>query len=55
MHANAEVPQNLEFPAVVNPYVSVQNRVAELERAQISSEHGSGHGKRIQRFLDERE
>ena len=53
MLADAGVPQNPEFPAFVNPYVSVRNRVAELERAQTSSEHGSDHGKGIQWFLGE--
>ena len=37
----------------MNPYVSVRNRVAELERAQTSFEHGSDHGKGVQRFLNE--
>ena len=40
--------------ALVNPYVSVLNRVAELERAQTMFEHGSDQGKGIQRFLDGR-
>ena len=53
MLADAGVPQNSEFPAFVNPYVSVRNRVAELERAQTGSEHGSDHGKGVRRFLDE--
>ena len=55
MLADAGVPQNSEFPAFVNPYVSVRNRVAELERAQTGSEHGSDHGKGVQRSLDERD
>ena len=55
MLADAGVPQNSEFPAFVNSYVSVRNRVAELERAQTVSEHGSDHGKGFQRFLDERD
>ena len=44
MLADAGVPQNPEFPAFVNPYVSVRNRVAELERAQTTSD-GSSMGK----------
>ena len=44
MLSDAGVPQNTEFPTFVNLYVSVQNRVAELGRAQTSSDHGSGHG-----------
>ena len=55
MLADAGVHQNPEFPAFVNLYVSVRNRVAELERAQTSSEHGSDHSKGVQRFLDERD
>ena len=55
MLADAGVPQNSEFPAFVNPYVSVRNRVAELARAQTGSEHGSDHGKGVQRFFDERD
>ena len=55
MLADAGVPQNPELPAFVNPYANVRNRVAELERAQIMSEHGSDHGKGVQRFLDERD
>ena len=55
MLADAGVPQNSEFPAFANPHVSVRNRVAELERAQTGSEHGSDHGKGGQRFLDERD
>ena len=39
----------------MNPYVSVRNRVAELERAQTVSEHGSDQGKGVQRFLGERD
>ena len=39
--AGVEGPQNSEFPAFVNPYISVRNRVAELGRAQTMSEHGS--------------
>ena len=50
-----EVLQNSEFSAFVSPYISVRNRVAELERAQTTSEHGSDQGKGIQRFLDERD
>ena len=53
MLADAGVPQNSEFPAFVNPYVSVRNRIAELERAQTGFEHGSDHGKGVQRFFDE--
>ena len=45
MLADAGVPQNSEFLAFVNPYANVRNRVAELERAQTGSEHGSDHGK----------
>ena len=55
MLADVGVPQNFEFPAFVNPYVSVRNRVAELERAQTVSEHGSDQGKGVQRFLGERD
>ena len=39
----------------MNPYVNVRNRVAEWERAQTASDHGSGHGKGVQRFLAERD
>ena len=54
MLADAGVPQNCEFPAFVNPYVSVWNRAAELERAQTGPEP-SDHGKGVQRFPDERD
>ena len=36
MLADTGVPQNSEFPAFVNPYVSVRNRVAELEPSQTA-------------------
>ena len=47
--------QSTEFPAFVAPYVSVRNRVAELEKPRTTSEHGSDHGKGVHRFLDERD
>ena len=50
-----DVLQNSEFPAFVGAYVSVRSRIAELERAQTSSEHGSDQGKGVQQFLDERD
>ena len=50
-----DVLQNSEFTAFVGPYISVRNRVAELERAQTTSEHGSDQGKGVQRFLGERD
>ena len=53
--AGVEGPQNSDFPAFVNPYISVRNRVAELERAQTMSEHGSDQGEGVQRFFDERD
>ena len=55
MLADAGFPQNPEFPALVNPYVSVRDRVDELERAQTGSKHGSDPGKRVQRFFDKRD
>ena len=55
MLADAGDPQNSEFPAFVNPYISVWNFVVELERAQAWSEQGSDHGKGVQRFLGERD
>ena len=50
-----DVLQSSEFPAFVGPYIIVRNRVAELERAQTTSEHGSDQGKGVQRFIDERD
>ena len=47
MFADARVFQNPEFPAFMNSYVRVWNRVAELAEAQTSSEHGSDQGKEI--------
>ena len=47
--------QNFEFPDFVSPYISVRNPMAELERAQTMSEHGSHQGKRVQLFLGERD
>ena len=49
--------QSSEFPAFVAPYVSVRNRVAELERERIREAAGPGsdQGKGVSRFLDERD
>ena len=49
-----DVLQNSAFTSFRRSLHSVKNRVAELERAQTTSEHGLDQEKGVQRFLDER-